>query len=251
MSLFSAALNPVKRTIIAVSRINPASISDSDTIFQDYLVIDATMSLTHNRKIDVTQFQVEEGSDISDNIRVQNDEIQMEGIVSNDPISLNASLRGAISAVGIGAGGFLGKQINSKAGSALGGIAGAVGAGAIGGLLNTDTNRVQNAFNFLESLRLNRTPFTVVTGYKVYENMFFTSLSFPKDASLGNALKFNASLTSIRIVESQTIKIKRTIKKVSHGAKPKEDMGKQKPVETVEKKVSILRNIYNFATGHK
>ncbi len=242
MGLLNVVLNPAKRTVIAVARVNPNSVSDTDTTVQDYLVIDAAMSITHGRKIQITQFEVESGSDITDNIRIQNDELTIDGIISNNPISLQSAARGVLTNIGAQAASLVGAKLAGSAGGAIGSIAGSFGGGPLGGLLglNGDTNRVKTAFDWLEALKDNKTPFTVITGLKVYYNMFFTSLSFPRDPSVGNSLKFSAQLQAIRTVDSQTIKIKRAAKKAAAKAAPQQDIGKQKTEETVEKRSSLL-----------
>lgn len=59
----------------------------------------------------------------------------------------------------------------------------------------------------LEALRATRQPFPVVTGIRTYENMIFTSLSFPRDGGTGDALRGKASLQQIEIVQVRRVSV--------------------------------------------
>lgn len=53
--------------------------------------IDVSIREQHNKSAEVTRHPVEEGADITDHVRLQPDQIQIEGIVTNQPIELPGS----------------------------------------------------------------------------------------------------------------------------------------------------------------
>lgn len=52
------------------------------------LQLDATLRETHSVQNEVTQFPVEDKSDVSDNIRLLPDRVDINGLVTNSPIDI-------------------------------------------------------------------------------------------------------------------------------------------------------------------
>ena len=71
-------------------------------------------------------------------------------------------------------------------------------------------NTTRSVFTDITNLRLSKTLVSVVTGLKVYENMFITNFSVPRTAQNGGSLLFNMSLEQSRIVSSQVVQIPKT-----------------------------------------
>lgn len=65
--------------------------------------------------------------------------------------------------------------------------------------------RAQEAFDALEALYESRTPFTVVSGFRVYEQMAIESLSLPKARE--GALRFSAQLKQLAITQGRSVPI--------------------------------------------
>lgn len=65
--------------------------------------------------------------------------------------------------------------------------------------------RAQAAFDALEELRDLRTTFTVVSGFRVYENMAFETLTMPKGRE--GALRFTATMKQITFTTGQVVPI--------------------------------------------
>lgn len=242
MGFLSNIFNPAKRTIIEVTRPQPTPIgTDPDgTLFKDFLVLDACTSQTHQFDSDISQHPVEDGADITDHIRPQVDQLSFEAIISDTPLSVNSQLRGLAT--------LAGAKLGQLAGGTLGSLGGALAAGALGGIVNTDKNRVKSAFEFLIDLRDKRIPFTIVTGLRVYTDMVFTSLTFPRDPNTGGKLVFSAQCQKVRIVQSQIVTIKRTKKAVAHTAGPKAKTGRQ---TVAEPKQEETRGSSLLASGFK
>jgi hypothetical protein len=138
------------------------------------LTIDATISDSISYNANVTQYPVEEGSFISDNITIQPYTVQIRGLISDSPIFLP------------------GITENSN-------------------FLTLNNSRVKNAYEELLSLFVKKEPFTVVTGLDVYSDVFFTSFDISRDSNTGKALSFDAKFQQILFATPAAVKIPKSI----------------------------------------
>lgn len=191
------------------------------------LEIDATPSKTHEMTSQITKNPIEDGSDITDNVRIENNILNMECIISESPLSLLGSafntFTGAVtSSVGELSSGFA-AQLSTAAGSSI--------AGIIASRNNEDRLFPEKAFQYLEELRERRIPFTVVTRLKRYENMLIARLTVPEEVDLGRSLKFQATFEQVQIARTRTLQLPE--RQTQTGATKKQDTGKQTGVEDV------------------
>lgn len=68
-------------------------------------------------------------------------------------------------------------------------------------------NNAQNAFDTLYEMRDNKELISVITGFKVYENMAITNISVPRDTSTGKAIRFSVELVEVVKVGSSSLDI--------------------------------------------
>jgi len=218
---------PQKRTVIGV------------------LTLDAAASITHNSNSTVTKNPIEDGSEVTDNIRLQNRTLQIEGVISGTPITLLGSAIGAFQGA---VAGFLGEFAGG-----FGAAAGAVGAGAAAsnllssgessaedscsksptGSLNgviqdrdpLDALFPEKAFRYLQQLRDRRIPFTVRTSLQCYPNMVITSLVVPQNADVGANLRFQMTCEQVQIVRTQSVVIPERV--TATGNAGAQNLGKQ------------------------
>jgi hypothetical protein len=155
------------------------------------LVLDAVITEKHSYTNEVSQYPVEDGSDINDNIRKLPAEITINGMVSNTPVDV--------------------LQANNA--EVIQKIDGGV---EVKNLRRTEVlNRVELAQDIL--LRISGRQIkgepqdpelvTVITGLRVYQNMAITNLEIPRDITVGEAIKFDASLREVRKVSSESVEI--------------------------------------------
>lgn len=86
--------------------------------------------------------------------------------------------------------------------------------------------RAKDVFNSLVALQVQKQPFTVVLGNDVYENMVFESLSKPRKAEDGYSVRFNAVLTELFIVGSESLNNRELIAEdVQHTALDEDNAG--------------------------
>jgi len=175
-----------------------------------FLKLDASISETHKKTAKVTENEIEDGSTVSDHVKLAPQELTMECIVSDTPISilgLGVSTDDVLGA----ANSFLDGKKNS-----------------FEGLAKNERRTPKEAWEYLNNLINDRTPFSVVTALQRYEDMILVSLSAPRTAKNGKDLLFTAELKEIRIVKSSTVLIPAfKLKDPNSSASSKAGLGKQ------------------------
>lgn len=205
--------------------------------------IDATLTENHTSEASITENPVEEGVVITDHISLKADSYTLTGVISDTPLDLSASIKGAATSVGA----LVGKKIVGPLGAYAG-----VGAGAYANLLTGGSgNRMKNAFDHLKNIQTSRVKFTVVTGLMVYENMVLTTLTVNRDNKSGRSFNFSATLKQIRIVKSQVIDIPNVPRAVKNAASTK-DLGKQAAEKAEKNNATLAKQFKNYvSTGIK
>lgn len=132
-------------------------------------LIDCSISENHSFESDITDYPVESGSNVSDNIRPLPIQIEIEGLVSNTPI---------------------GPMVNIRALSSQ-----------FGSFLDLGTKPAEDAYELFMQIRDAREPITIQTSLRTYDNMAMQSLSIPK-GDHQDALRFTAKFKQIISVEN-------------------------------------------------
>ncbi|CAM6807578.1 hypothetical protein ENKOMM257B_06905 [Enterobacter kobei] len=147
------------------------------------LTVDVVEDEGHVWQNDVTQYPVETGSDITDNIRPKPDELTFKCFVGGAPIKGYAER--AADAVEFGT-----NLMNGDTDALLGG-----------------NQRLQEAFNQVRALRDSRQLVTVATRYRTYTSCAVVSVEMNRVPDDGEALSFTMSLRQVRIVSSQMTRV--------------------------------------------
>lgn len=137
------------------------------------IVVDATLSETHENECEVTNYPVETGAAISDHVQLKPKIYTMEGIISDTPISF-LILENAVSVVNTFNATFLNKQ------------------------------RSTQVYDSLVLLQASRQPFTVISSLKRYPNMIMKSFTVDRDSDSANEIHFKMTLQQVLLVTSQT-----------------------------------------------
>lgn len=142
--------------------------------------IDASITERHVYQSEATEFPVESGSPISDNIRNLPIEVSIEGVVSNTPLGELATVRGE------------GGEVTLNDGSVV-----------------PAQTPVELARAKFEGIWRARQPITIVTTLDTYKNMVMTSLEVPRTASDGgaDAYRFSATFRQVTIVTTERITV--------------------------------------------
>lgn len=130
----------------------------------DGYVIDATITEDHNLDSEVSDYPVESGGSVIDNIRPLPITITLESIVSDTPIGRVATARGAQPGVPL------------------------------------DFAPSDEALAVLLAIRDARETVTIEDSLSTWESMAMTSLSIPRDADTGHALAFTATFKQVVVI---------------------------------------------------
>jgi hypothetical protein len=170
----------------------------------DKIVVDASLSETHDITCQITEDNVETGSPISDHVQRMPDRLTMVAFFSNAPLSREQKQRVVESQ---------GFQFTTTAEQEDAAQLGTVfSQGAIG--------YAETVYSRLEELI--GVPITVVTGLKTYSDMLIESMSAPRSAGIGDALEVTVTFKHVRFVtnrvfEEQKGETPRTAKKAKLG----------------------------------
>jgi hypothetical protein len=137
------------------------------------ITLDASLTESHKFTNKLTQNPVENGSTVTDHVIGMPFKLSISGMVSNAKANILEAAPNALSAL-------IGKTDSEKAREAL-----------------------VNLVNLLD-LKKNNKLITVVTSLKSYNDMIITSLTFPRNNKIGDALLFNIELEQILVTESET-----------------------------------------------
>lgn len=191
--------------------------------------IDATSTITHHLNSTLSKSPIEDGSEITDHITKQNRQVTLECVVTKNPFN------------------FFGSALSTVASSAIKGNQVASGlAASLGGLLVRPSDRVENAWLFLNQLWENKTLFTVVAGLETYNNVVITNLTITETAKTKNAIKFTATLEQINFAVTESSPIpdglfdKETAIRATKTVKTGQQIPKKAEEATVKKSSSIL-----------
>lgn len=146
----------------------PKLFGSGEAVDAGIITLDASIEESHSFGADVTRFPTEEGVEITDHVTLKPRSLRITGHITDSPVQYLSALT-------------------------------AGGAGGIttwGGSLS----RSAKAYDALRWLWYNREPFDVITGLDLYRNMILTGLEIPRDAQIGQRLRFSATMDQIRIV---------------------------------------------------
>lgn len=134
------------------------------------LFVEASLSETHTLNIEVTDFPVEQGADITDHRRVRPEELRMNGVQSDTPILTQAELQSI-------------------------------------GYDSVNPGIVDGAYRFFLDLRDSGDLVSIATKKRNYQNMMMTSLSVPDGPGQSDILDFTVSFKEVRIVQNKTVQV--------------------------------------------
>lgn len=200
-------------------RVSLSYLSGEEADALELLKIDATRAEEHSFKAKATQHEVEDGANISDHVIKTGRIVIIDGIISDDPISIAAAAIGNLAGI---------------TGSLVGGLGGAVATGAISKigseLIANGSKPSKDAVDILEYIYEESIPLMITTSIKTYTNMIMENLSIPRNSRNANALEFKATFKEVRIVESEVVDIPPSATTVD-GAIEEQKGGKKPSVE--------------------
>lgn len=135
------------------------------------IAVDAYINESHSLEAEVTKFEVEQGGDVTDNVRAMPFKFSVQGEVSDAPL-----------------------------GSELAAARDAESAG--------DKAPSEFVYAQLEKLNQTREPVTVSSSLRAYTSMVMTSCVINRDKETSKVLSFSASFEQIRIVTNKRVAVR-------------------------------------------
>jgi hypothetical protein len=132
--------------------------------------IEATVRQVHSSRVEVTDHPIEDGSSVTDHSRVMPKRLQLDIVISNDPIIINAS-ENAVPSVASG----------------------------------DPRSRAQDAYAEFERLQTKGELLTVRTFLRDYDNMILEDITAPRDAATGNVLSASLSLRELKTATTEVV----------------------------------------------
>ena len=146
----------------------------------DTVTLDASLSEMHHGENEITEHPVETGADITDHINPKSDTVTIEGLVSNTPITATQNTR-AVSSQG--------QQLQTTTQQEQ-------PAGKVG--------YAESAYRALLDIKDSGKIITIVTKLRTYTSMAMVSLDVPRNAQVGDVVRFTAVFKAIRTVQNQS-----------------------------------------------
>lgn len=187
------------------------------------LWFDVTTEEQHHLKAEVTEYPVEEGINVTDNVRPEADSLSLTCFVSNAPITTKSEVQAFTQKDGK----LIGAHVGAVKGEALdvktyeqpllptpGSLLNAL-TSAIGNLLSgkkeykasvikfdSDFDNVGDVYFALKELRDTAQRIEVITSVRAYANMVVTSVSMPRTSEHGTGAAVTIEFKEIRIVST-------------------------------------------------
>lgn len=191
------------------------------------IAFDCVNSENHQMNAEATQYEIEDGSDISDHIINRGKLLTLEGIISDDPITILQT--GILSrTVATATPGFLKSKLP-------------FGSSAESGRPSKE------AFDKLEEIYDNKIPVIIITGLKKYDNMIMEDLSIPRTSKTVRSLNFTATFRQVRIVSTTMVTPPSIHQEVELGAQPKKNIGKQNSGSLTDNNNSFFKSLVGAA----
>jgi len=218
--------------------------TNSKPDFIALLDLEATIKETHTMTTELTENPIEDGGYVTDHANIKPRELQIEAIITDNPISFQAAIIG--NAAGL-VGGIIGRAVKNN-------YVQAIATGALASIvtkiakLSNPGSRTGDAMDKLIGAWEGATPISVTESLRQYQNMVITNMVFNRDKETANTLKFTVTLKEIRVVTGKKIPTVRDklAANVKHTAQSVISNGaQQKAVPTTEQGSNWLTRIAN------
>jgi hypothetical protein len=175
--------------------------------------LDAEDQETHELTNSPTDHEVEEGEDITDNVRIEHDTFSLTGIVSDTPlfgnpgvseiaefVNLELQIPSPPQAIGLGPAIAAGVSVLGSL------VFGGGGTPSVQMLRLTDvSSRKRAIFTVLKEARDNARSVRIATSMRDYEDMQFVSITATRSPDDGNAVVLTMALREVRTVTSELV----------------------------------------------
>lgn len=198
-----------------------------------FIMFDATIREEDQTAATVSEYHVEKGSDVADNVRPELDTVTMDVCVTDTPIAVPTSNTDGVS------GGVAPKQLNVAQRLdlpiSIPGVGAALrGAGSLDRIVtqsvqvlqfNGELHRVRSVHEDLRKLVKDATLVNLQSPRRTYTDFLITRVTAPYSAADGSSRTFTVAMKQVQFVESQVVAVKVTsgLAKQGKGPQPPKD----------------------------
>ena len=164
---------------------------------------DVVTEESHEMVSEVTEFEIEDGSLITDHVIKKGKRLKITGLISDDPITiLQTGLLERASSI-------IPANLKSRLGFGIGG------------------KPSKNTFDVFEEIYDNKIIVEIVTGLKKYDTMAMIDLNIPRSSKTVRSLQFTATFKQINIVSTDFTYAPSQKMEEGLGAEEKKNIGKK------------------------
>lgn len=172
--------------------------------FVGAIKFDLLISESHSIEAQVSEHPIEDGSVVSDHVRILPRKGSLVGLVTNHPLKTDAKLPDwfleKLNAAGS-------PSILTQFARQYGFRQSSLSSDDFAQLVRPSTNRAATAWEKFVELVKTKEPVTISTGLEKPENVIVTKVSASRDPDTGDAQKFQVEFQEIRIVKLSEIQI--------------------------------------------
>lgn len=190
------------------------------------MVFDVDNQETHDLQTEVTEYPVEDGSDVADNARDQLEMFTLEAYVGERVLPFNVEVFEKVQLKTIELQ-IPERPLVASASALVGAAVGAIGSALFGGpppvraqlyTLDLARSRKKAALELINGARKKRRLLRILTSMRDYENMLITGINVTRSPSDGDGATFTMTFKQVNFVESE----------VTSAPKPSEPIGSTK-----------------------
>jgi len=178
------------------------------------LIFDATISEMHDSTADLSDHPVEGGADFTDHIRRTPDSIELEGIVTDDPLVIDRSTNAEEASTG-----------------------------------GDPDQRAVSAYSWLMQAKDDAKLLRVYTRLRRYRNMAITGISVKRDAGESRIIRVRLSLREIMIAVTEQVEAPTPALKAAPARRKKSKKGKKTKKEESDANKNKARSISSNLLG--
>lgn len=178
------------------------------------IAFDCTVSERHSDQLTITDHPVEEGANVSDHAQKEPPVLELNGIISNQPILLNV--------------------VDDLQPSVAGG---------------SPDNRAQDAYDEFIRLQESASLLQIATEVRDYEDMMIASIAVQRDKDTRNILDIGLTLRKFRVATVESVEAPEPVEPVHRGRRQQGRKQTKAARPEVQEKTSVLGALINAATG--
>jgi hypothetical protein len=176
------------------------------------LAFDATVSESHTQTAVPTEHAVEKGANIVDHVRPAQPKLSIEAFVTNAPIVTPGS------------------HTRNETGQ----VEGVPKTNASAFQMSGRIDRVGDLWDEISEMVDTAALVTIQTSLRKYDSMVLTSLTTPRAAATGDAVRFNFEAVKIRLVSSQTVELSAPkLRPKKRGQQSAKEVKKDEPLKSL------------------